>query len=510
MMATLNADGLVVVTGAGGFIGGHLVGELRRLGYAHLRAVDIKPLADWYQSFPDVDSRQLDLRERAACAQAAGGAREIYNLACDMGGMGFIETHRAECMLSVLINTHMLEAARDNGVERYFYSSSACVYAADKQTRPDVAPLKEEDAYPAMPEDGYGWEKLFSERMCRHFREDFGLETRVARYHNVYGPQGTYQGGREKAPAAICRKIIAAQMAGDGEIEVWGDGEQSRSFMYIDDCLHGTRALMASERDRSDQHRQRRARHDQSADRHRRGDRRLQVQAALQPRRAQRRARTLQRQHADHREARMGAVDPSSRRHGEDIPLDLATRWLRPRRCVASTPDSETGCRSRYKSASPSSIPSSETLTATSRRSAPPARRAAGCDLVVFSELVTIGYPPEDLVLRPAVIDATRQAVEALAADTAVGGAMLVTAPWAEAGAVYNAALLLAGGRIAAIRYKHELPNYGVFDEKRVFAAGPLPDACRFSRHAAGRADLRGHVVPRPWPRTSRSRAPRS
>jgi GDP-D-mannose 3',5'-epimerase len=246
MMATLNTDGLVVVTGAGGFIGGHLVGELRRLGYAHLRAVDIKPLADWYQLFPDVDSRQLDLRERAACAQAADGAREIYNLACDMGGMGFIETHRAACMISVLINTHMLEAARDNGVERYFYSSSACVYAADKQNRPDVAPLKEADAYPAMPEDGYGWEKLFSERMCRHFLEDFGLETRVARYHNVYGPQGTYQGGREKAPAAICRKIIAAQMAGDRDIEVWGDGEQSRSFMYIDDCLQGTRALMAS------------------------------------------------------------------------------------------------------------------------------------------------------------------------------------------------------------------------------------------------------------------------
>src|SRR5262249_40051452 len=151
------------------------------------------------------------------------------------------------CMLSVLINTHMLAAARDNHVERYFYSSSACVYAADKQTRPDVAPLKEEDAYPAMPEDGYGWEKLFSERMCRPFREDFGPQTRVARYHNVYGPHGTYTGGREKAPAAICRKIIAAQMAGDTEIEVWGDGEQSRSFMYIDDCLIGTRTLMASE-----------------------------------------------------------------------------------------------------------------------------------------------------------------------------------------------------------------------------------------------------------------------
>jgi nucleoside-diphosphate-sugar epimerase len=246
-MPRLNTNDLIVVTGAGGFIGGHLISELRNQGYDRLRAVDIKPFDEWYQRFPDVDNRQLDLRDREACSEAAAEAREIYNLACDMGGMGFIETHKAECMLSVLINTHMLAAARDNDVERYFYSSSACVYAADKQTRPDVAPLKEEDAYPAMPEDGYGWEKLFSERMCRHFREDFGLQTRVARYHNVYGPHGTYTGGREKAPAAICRKIISAQMAGDTEIEVWGDGEQSRSFMYIDDCLIGTRALMASE-----------------------------------------------------------------------------------------------------------------------------------------------------------------------------------------------------------------------------------------------------------------------
>jgi nucleoside-diphosphate-sugar epimerase len=163
-----------------------------------------------------------------------------------MGGMGFIETHKADCMISVLINTHMLMAARNANVQKYFYSSSACVYAADKQTRADVSPLKEEDAYPAMPEDGYGWEKLFSERMCRHFFEDFGLATRVARYHNVYGPHGTYDGGREKAPAAICRKVIAARLSGADEIEVWGDGEQTRSFTYIDDCLHGTLALMAS------------------------------------------------------------------------------------------------------------------------------------------------------------------------------------------------------------------------------------------------------------------------
>ena len=240
-------DTPILVTGAGGFIGGHLVGQLRRLGHRSIRAVDLKPFSEWYQVFADVDNRQLDLRRREACDEAAAGADEIYNLACDMGGMGFIETHKAECMLSVLINTHMLMAAREAGAMRYFYSSSACVYAADKQTRADLAPLKEEDAYPAMPEDGYGWEKLFSERMCRHFREDYGFETRMARYHNVYGPHGTYEGGREKAPAAICRKIIAAQLGHEPEIEVWGDGEQSRSFTYIDDCLDGTLALMASD-----------------------------------------------------------------------------------------------------------------------------------------------------------------------------------------------------------------------------------------------------------------------
>jgi len=241
-------DDLIVVTGAGGFIGGHLVADLWRRGHRRIRAVDIKPCDEWYQLLPNADNRRLDLRRLDACVDAtAGGAREVYNFAADMGGMGFIETHKADCMLSVLINTHMLIAARDARVERYFYSSSACVYAADKQTTTDVAPLKEEDAYPAMPEDGYGWEKLFSERMCRHFREDFGLETRVARYHNVYGPHGTFEGGREKAPAAICRKVIAAQQAGDDEIEIWGDGEQTRSFMYIDDCLFGTRALMASD-----------------------------------------------------------------------------------------------------------------------------------------------------------------------------------------------------------------------------------------------------------------------
>jgi nucleoside-diphosphate-sugar epimerase len=247
-MSHLNSkDDLVVVTGAGGFIGGHLVRDLLASGSRRIRAVDVKPLDQWYQQHPAVDNRVADLADRAACHAVADGAREIFNLAADMGGMGFIETHKAECMLSVLINTHMLMAAREAGVERFFYSSSACVYAADKQTRPDVAPLKEDDAYPAMPEDGYGWEKLFSERMCRHFREDYGLKTRVARYHNVYGPHGTYEGGREKAPAAICRKIIEAELGGASEIEVWGDGEQTRSFMYIDDCVYGTRQLLASD-----------------------------------------------------------------------------------------------------------------------------------------------------------------------------------------------------------------------------------------------------------------------
>src|SRR4051812_40975380 len=214
------SNDLILVTGAGGFIGGHLIADLRRTGQ-RVRAVDVKPLDEWYQVLPNVDNRVLDLRHREACAEGVDGAKDVYNLACDMGGMGFIETHKAECMLSVLINTHMLMAAKDAGCSRFFYSSSACVYAADKQTRADVEPLREGDAYPAMPEDGYGWEKLFSERMCRHFREDMGLETRVARYHNVYGPHGTYEGGREKAPAAMCRKVIAAVLNGDKTIEIW-------------------------------------------------------------------------------------------------------------------------------------------------------------------------------------------------------------------------------------------------------------------------------------------------
>jgi len=241
-------DELVVVTGAGGFIGGALVANFRRRGFERIRAVDIKPLERWYQRLDGAENiGSLDLKELPACRRAVKDADWVYNLAADMGGMGFIENNRALCMLSVLINTHLLEAAREAGVARFFYSSSACVYNHDKQTDPAVTGLKEEDAYPAMPEDGYGWEKLFSERMCRHFSEDFGLTTRVVRYHNVYGPLGTYDGGREKAPAAICRKVIAAKLSRNHEIEIWGSGNQTRSFMYIDDCLKGSQEIMRSE-----------------------------------------------------------------------------------------------------------------------------------------------------------------------------------------------------------------------------------------------------------------------
>ena len=240
-------DDLIVVGGAGGFIGGHLVADLLRQGHEKIRAVDIKPFDEWYQRFDAAENLRLDLRIREDCEKTMRGAYQAYNLAADMGGMGFIENNKCLCMISVLINTHMLMAAHAAGVKRYFYSSSACVYNADKQKAFDVTPLREEDAYPAMPEDGYGWEKLFSERMCRHFREDFGLETRVSRFHNAYGPHGTWEGGREKAPAAICRKVIQAKLSGSGEIEIWGDGHQTRSFMYIDDCVKGTQMLMHSD-----------------------------------------------------------------------------------------------------------------------------------------------------------------------------------------------------------------------------------------------------------------------
>jgi GDP-D-mannose 3', 5'-epimerase len=236
----------VLVCGAGGFIGGHLVNKLFAEGAASVRAVDVKPFEQWYQQNPAADNRVLDLKLIEACNEAAEGIDGVFQLAADMGGMGFIENNKALCMLSVLTNTHMLLAARDAGVKRFFYSSSACVYNGEKQKDANVTPLREQDAYPAQPEDGYGWEKLFSERMCRHFHEDFGIEARVARFHNVYGPLGTWNGGREKAPAAISRKVLEAKHSGKHEIEIWGDGHQTRSFMYIDDCMHGIVAIYES------------------------------------------------------------------------------------------------------------------------------------------------------------------------------------------------------------------------------------------------------------------------
>jgi GDP-D-mannose 3',5'-epimerase len=237
----------VVVCGAGGFIGGHLVKSLIANGTACIRAIDIKPLEKWHQLTEGVENLTLDLRNKEHCYTAVKGVATVYQLAADMGGMGFIESNKALCMLNVLINTHMLMAARDLGVERFFYASSACVYNVEKQAKPCAVALKEEDAYPALAEDGYGWEKLFSERMCRHFDEDFGLECRIARYHNVYGPNGPWNGGREKAPAAICRKVLEAKINGTNEIEVWGDGSQTRTFMYIDDCMQGTQMICASD-----------------------------------------------------------------------------------------------------------------------------------------------------------------------------------------------------------------------------------------------------------------------
>jgi len=246
-MLDISKDKMILVAGAGGFIGGAMVAELRRQGYKNIRAVDVKPLDEWYQVFKDADNLILDLNLKESCETATQGAAEVYNFAANMGGMGFIENNKALCMLSVLINTHMLQAAQKFGVEKFFYSSSACVYNGEKQTDPNNPGLKEEDAYPALAEDGYGWEKLFSERMCRHFHEDYGMYVRQARFHNVYGPHGTWDGGREKAPAAICRKVIQAQVSGKHEIEIWGDGTRTRSFMYIDDCILGVQKIMNSE-----------------------------------------------------------------------------------------------------------------------------------------------------------------------------------------------------------------------------------------------------------------------
>ncbi len=235
-----------LVCGAGGFIGGYLVKSLIDEGHQVVCA-DIKPIEYWFQSFEVCKNFSLDLKEIENCEKIIEGVDYVYNMACNMGGMGFIENNKAECMLSVLINTNMLRACKKYNVKRYFFSSSACVYNGQKQIETFVPGLKESDAYPAEPEDGYGWEKLFSERMCRHFTEDFGLETRCIRYHNVYGPLGTFDGGREKAPAAICRKVASAKINNEKSIEVWGDGEQTRSFMFIDDCIYGTKKIFNSD-----------------------------------------------------------------------------------------------------------------------------------------------------------------------------------------------------------------------------------------------------------------------
>ena len=234
-----NKDDLIVVTGAGGFIGGSLVRYFHDQDFTNIRAVDKKPLPKWYQRTPGVESLCLDLSHRENCVRAVQGAIEVYNLAADMGGMGFIENFRVECLRSVLINTHMIEAAYQAGVDRYFFSSSACAYNTDLQKDPNVRALRESDAYPAMAERGYGWEKLISEMFCQEYAAERNMKTAVARFHNVYGPNGTWDGGREKAPAALSRKVIEAKESGDHEIVIWGNGEQTRSFMYIDDCVKG-------------------------------------------------------------------------------------------------------------------------------------------------------------------------------------------------------------------------------------------------------------------------------
>jgi nucleoside-diphosphate-sugar epimerase len=237
----------ILIVGAGGFIGGHLVKKLLDNGNSII-ATDIKPKEYWFQDFDSVENHYAtDMKDILNCRNVTRGVDYVFNMACNMGGMGFIENNKAECMQSVLINTNLLIACNENKVQRYFFSSSACAYNTTKQQDVFIEGLKEEDAYPASPEDGYGWEKLFSERMCRHFMEDYGLEVRVARYHNIYGPYGTYDGGREKAPAALCRKVIQSKKENKSGIDVWGDGEQTRTFLYVDECVEGTLRLFHSD-----------------------------------------------------------------------------------------------------------------------------------------------------------------------------------------------------------------------------------------------------------------------
>ena len=237
----------ILVCGAGGFIGGHLVSHLIKQGNSEIICVDIKPKNFWFQLNHNLENYSLDLKDYESAIKVSQGVNYVFNFACNMGGMGFIENNKAECMMSVLVNTNLLRSAKENNCEKYFFSSSACVYNASKQKKTFISGLKETDAYPADPEDGYGWEKLFSERMCRHFMEDYGIQVRIARYHNIYGPFGTYDGGREKAPAAICRKVIDEKINNNKEIDVWGDGKQTRTFLFIDDCLDGTLRLFDSD-----------------------------------------------------------------------------------------------------------------------------------------------------------------------------------------------------------------------------------------------------------------------
>jgi nucleoside-diphosphate-sugar epimerase len=241
-------DDLIVIAGAGGFIGGALARYFRRRGFTRIRAIDKKPLPHWYQRVPGVESLTMDLSREEDCVRACRGAVEVYNLAADMGGMGFIERFRIECLRSILINTHLIEAAWRAGAQRYFFASSACAYNTDLQKDPRCRALKESDAYPAMAERGYGWEKLMSEMFCQEYWSERGLKTAIARFHNVYGPFGTWDGGREKAPAAICRKVIEAKDTGRHTITIWGDGAQTRSFMFIEDCTLGIDKIMHSEK----------------------------------------------------------------------------------------------------------------------------------------------------------------------------------------------------------------------------------------------------------------------
>ncbi len=237
--AETRPDDLIVIAGAGGFIGGHLARYFKDRGFTRIRGVDKKPIPEWYQPVPGVECLSLDVSEPENCERACEGATEVYNLAADMGGMGFIEHYRIECMRSVLITTHMLEAAYRAGVQRYFFSSSACAYNTQLQLEPDSRALKESDAYPAMAERGYGWEKLYSEMLCQEYWAERGMKTFIARFHAVYGPYGTWDGGREKVPAAFCRKVIEAKDLGTGRMEIWGDGSRQRTFMYVDDCVAG-------------------------------------------------------------------------------------------------------------------------------------------------------------------------------------------------------------------------------------------------------------------------------